>query len=303
MNMEKSNNKYNGSGRREPLKARSILRIFITALSALKKPAVAIPSVIYLVIQVSIMVLYLNSTGTAADSLWNLFISSVPAGTLGHYPHRIILMQPVLSRLDVLFDIFVHVIFQGAVVLLVYRSLSGRAVKCAESFLRAIKNYPRLLVISLISSGAVFLIVNASRYFSRGLNLLPHIIILAAGVLCGLALQACFLYSLPLVLLKDTAPLKAIKTSFSIAWRHFPVTLLAVALPFILTLPTVFLDIKAEMISLRLSPDFMIYNHLTGEVLRTISTYLVIAGSTVILGRYLFGEAGESRTLKERNRD
>ncbi len=279
---------YNdGLDRRTALRAGSIVKIFVTALSALKKPVVAVPSVIYLIFQITIMVLYLDSTGAAANSFWALFISSVPAETLSHYPHRIILMQPVLSRLDLFFDIFVHVIFHGAIVLLVYRFLSGRTVSCSKSFSGAIKRYPRLLLVSLISSGAVFLTVNASRFFSRDLSPIPHAVILGAGVLFGIAVQAYFLYSLPLVLLKDTGPIKAIKSSFSIASRHFPATFLAVILPFILTLPTVFLDIKAEMISLRLSPDFMIYNHLAGELLRAISTYLVIAGSTVILTRYV----------------
>jgi hypothetical protein len=299
--MERSSYNQDTGGRVEHLHAGSILRIFITALSALKKPVVAVPSIIYLLIQAGIMLLYLNSTGSLLNSFWAFFVSGISAETLSHYPHHIILMQPVLSRLDVFFDIFIHVIFQGAIILMVYSSLRGQKPPAGKSFAQATGRYPGMVVISLISSGLVFFFINLSRYASRSLGTVPHAALLITGVILGLAVQALFLYSLPLLVLKGGGPLKAIKKSFSFASRSPAVTFLAVLLPFILTLPTVFLDIKAEMISLRLSPDFMIYNHLVGEVLQTISTYLVMAGSTVIIIKYVLnrGPAGSAEKRKE----
>ncbi len=260
---------------------RSVPAIFNKALSALKNPIVAIPSILYFIFQILIMLFYLRSINKPWSSFWAFLINGISAKTLGHYPHHIILMQPILGRFNQFADIFIHVVFQGAIVLMISSFLAGRTPSLRRSFSLSIKRYIHLAAVSLASSAAIFACINISRTASKSLDPTPHIVVIAAGIICGLIIQALFLYTTPLILLKKMSAAAAIKNSISIASRLATVTLLIVILPFILTLPSIFLDLKAEMISLRLFPDFMTYHHIVKEILQTISTYLITAGSAV----------------------
>ncbi len=262
--------------------AKSIPVIFNKALSALKHPIVAVPSILYFIFQILIMLFYLRSINKPWSSFWAFLINGISPKVLGHYPHHIILMQPILGRFNQFTDIFIHVVFQGAIVLMITSFLAGRKPSLRRSFSLSIKRYIHLAAASLAGSAAIFACINISRTASKSLDPTPHMVVIAAGIICGLIVQALFLYTTPLILLKKMSAAAAIKNSISIASRLAAVTLLIIILPFILTLPSIFLDLKAEMISLRLSPDFMTYHHIVKEILQTISTYLITAGSAVI---------------------
>ncbi|MCD6380523.1 hypothetical protein J7M07_08795 [bacterium] len=276
---------YTDNLKRTP-NAKSILDIFNKALSALKKPAVAVPSILYFILQIIIILFYLLSINEPWSSFWAIFIKGISSKALGHYPNHIILMQPVLGRFNLFIDIFIHVIFQGATVLMISSFLTGRVISLRKSFSLSLKRYIHLAIVSIAGSAAIFACINISRMASRSLGQTPHMLVIMAGIICGLMIQALLLYTTPLILLKKISAVTAIKDSISIASRLATVSLLIVILPFILTLPSILLDLKAGFISLRLSPSFMIYHHIVKEVLQTISTYLITAGSAVIFISY-----------------
>ncbi len=242
---------YTGNLKRTP-NAKSILDIFNKALSALKKPAVAVPSILYFILQIIIILFYLLSINEPWSSFWAIFIKGISSKALGHYPNHIILMQPVLGRFNLFIDIFIHVIFQGATVLLISSFLSGRVISLRKSFSLSLKRYIHLAIVSIAGSAAIFACINISRMASRSLGQTPHMLVIMAGIICGLMIQALLLYTTPLILLKKISAVTAIKDSISIASRLATVSLLIVILPFILTLPSILLDLKAGFISLRL---------------------------------------------------
>lgn len=278
-------------------KAKEVLKIFVTALSALRKPAVAVPSIIYFIIQMAVMAFYIRFNSPPWSSFWAFFVEGVGANALGRYPHHILLLQPILTRFDIFFDIFVHVIFQGAISVMVFHALTSSSPAIGGSFRIALTRYHRLVITSLISSVAIFLLVHASRIVSGPSGGPLRLTLIVAGMLAGIAVQAAFLYSIPYIVLEDITALRAIRKSFSIAAGNRLVSFLIVLLPFILTLPSLFFDIKAMMVSLRLSPDFMIYNHVAREIMYTIATYLITAGSIVILIKYNFISARSGADL------
>jgi hypothetical protein len=195
-------------------------------------------------------------------------------------------MQPVLGRFNLFIDIFIHVIFQGATVLVISSFLTDRVISLRKSFSLSIKRYIHLAIVSIAGSATIFACINISRMASRSLGQTPHMLVIMAGIICGLVIQALLLYTTPLILLKRVSAVTAIKDSISIAIRLATVSLLIVILPFILTLPSILLDSKAMLISLKLSPDFMIYHLVVKEILQTISSYLITAGSVVIFITY-----------------
>ncbi|MBD3179370.1 MAG: hypothetical protein GF417_07055 [Candidatus Latescibacteria bacterium] len=262
---------------------RSIINVYISALSALRNPVVALPSLIYFALHILIMAIYLNIQSPALHSFWALFIRGIAPEIFRHYPHHIILMQAVLGRFDILLDIFIHIIIQGATVAMVGSVLSRGNPDAAPSFSLTFKRYGHLLAVSIISSGIIFLVLNISEMVTGALIPGGRLIFAGASILAALAVQGLFVYTTPFILLEGEDAFSSIGKSSSLACHSVILTALLVVIPFILTLPSVLLDIKAEMISFRLSPDFIIYNHIVGELLQTIATYLITAGSAVIV--------------------
>jgi len=277
---------------------RSIINVFVSALSALQNPLVALPSLIYFLLHLAVMIIYLNIHSGILHSFWSFFIGGISPDVFRHYPHHIILMQAVLGRFDIFLDIFIHIIMQGATVVMVGSVLSGRTPSAAGSFARTFRHYPQLLAVSIIGSGAIFLIINISEMVTS--SLIPGARLISAGgsVLLALIIQGVLVYTTPLILLEGKDVFPSIRKSLSMAGKMIILTSLLILIPFILTLPSVLLDIKAEMISFRLSPDFIIYNHTVGELLQTIATYLITAGSAVVVIMYKIKTLDESNTAK-----
>ncbi len=275
--------KENTAELRQASNTRSIVNTFVSSLSALKAPVVALPSLIYFILHLTIMLTYLHLQIETLQSFWALFAGGINPGIFNHYPHHIILMQSVLGRFDIFLDIFVHIIIQGATVVMVAAFLTGGAPSATRSFSLTLRRYGHLLAVSIISSGAIFLTINISEMAAS--YLIPGARLIAAGVsvIIALMIQAVFVYTTPFILLESEDAFSSIRRSFRMAFRLAGLTSMLVVIPFVLTLPSVLLDIKAEMIAFRLSPDFIIYNHTVGELLQTIAIYLMTAGSAVIV--------------------
>ncbi|MBN2070083.1 MAG: hypothetical protein JW814_01395 [Candidatus Krumholzibacteriota bacterium] len=278
----------NSTGKRFDISAslKETFSSFHSAISILRDFRIAIPSIIFLTIHLGILILYLSSLEPPLTSFWALFIRGLSGSDIGHFPGHIILMQPILDRLDILIDIFINIIFQGVTVILVFSFAFDRSLSLRDGFRGTLGKYLQLLLVSVVASTliyAVFLLVGNIR---AGAGVLEGYIIYSAGIVIALAIQGLFLYTTPAILLYDADFFRSVRKSFSIAADSAATTFFVVLFPFILTLPTTFIGIKAGLIATRLSPDFIIYNYVVSSIIEMISTYLIIAGGTIIfMGR------------------
>lgn len=269
---------------------RSPGRSAIAAMSALQdslgmllRPRVGLPYLLWLAVQLLLTAAYLAwNTGPAA-SFWAVLLPGVTAEAIRHYPEHLILLQPVLNRLDLLLDIVARCLFHGATIVMLRAVFEGRAPALRASFGEAGRRYRDLVLVSLISSAAVYAAVFAGRLASALIEGPARYAAAAAWMGAGLFVQALFVYALPYVAIGGRSFAGALSGSVSLAVRLAVKTILIVAIPFILTLPTLLLGLKAELIALRLSPEFMIYLHVADRVMEMISMYLVTAGATMIL--------------------
>jgi hypothetical protein len=160
------------------------------------------------------------------------------------------------------------------------KALSQNALHGA--FAVAGRRYPRLLAVSAIASAAVYGVVFLGTWLSRGIEGPARYAALGGGMAVGLVIQSLFVYATPLIILEGFPAPAAIASGISLSLRTFTRTLLIVGLPFLLTTPTILLDIKAGMIAMRLSPEFMIQNYIASRVMEMVSIYLITASATVV---------------------
>ena len=160
------------------------------------------------------------------------------------------------------------------------------------SFASAARRYPRLLAVSAIASAAVYAAVFLGTWLSRGIEGPGRYVALGGGMAAGLIIQSLFVYTVPFIMLEASSAAAAVASGVSLSLRTFTRTLLIVGVPFLLTTPTILLDLKAVMIAMRLSPEFMIQNFIASRVMEMVSVYLITATATVV---FLAGARGYPR--------
>lgn len=274
---QEASRQYDGS------EERNVLRIFATALSLLHNGRLAIPLLLYFVLRIAVIILYLSSVNEPLSSFWALFVSGFSGEDVSHYPTHVVLMPTILSRLDIVLDIFASVIFQGATIILVAAAFRKRRTSLGEAFAGAARGYLHMVAVMLVVSVALFLCMNALRLLNTTLSGAAYYGLYALVLLLGLCIQALFLYAIPFILLEGRTAPGAIASSVRTATRSAVMTFLIVAVPFIFTIPTLLLELKAEIIAYRISPDFLLINQIAGEIIYLIATYAIIGGATITL--------------------
>lgn len=274
-----SSGRYNGGGRM------NVFGVFAEALSQLHHGRLAVPLLLYFALRIAIVSLYLASVTEPLSSFWALLVGGFSGEDLSHYPAHLILMPAILGRFDIALDILVSVLFQGATIALVAAAYRRRPVSLAVGFSEASRGYRHMIMVMLVISIALFVCLNVPRLLTTHLGGAARLGATGLALLLGLFAQALFLYAIPLVVLERHSAPRAIAASVRFARRNTFMTFLLVAVPFILTVPTLLLGFRAEMIAFRISPDFLLINQIAGEIMQLVATYLIIGGATIILIR------------------
>ena len=270
----------------------NVFNIFAEALSLLRNGWLAVPLILYFALRLAIIFLYLASVTEPLSSFWALLVGGLSGEELSHYPAHLILMPVILSRFDMALDILVSVLFQGATISLIAAAYRRRPVSLAAGFSEASRDYRHLIVVMFAVSIALFVCLNVPRLLTTGLGGAMRLGITGLALLFGLIMQALFLYAIPLVVLERRSAPRAIAASARFTRRNAFTTFLLVAAPFVLTVPTLLLGFRAEMIAFRISPDFLLINQIAGEIMQLIATYLVIGGATIALIRGMQADTG-----------
>ncbi len=276
----------------------SAFQAFHASLTLLVAPRVAAPYLIYFLFQMLLLAVYLVENSGPLARLWALPISGVSPETLGHYPAHLLLLQPILGRIEIVLEIFFKSLFHGATVYLVAKAIRRGKLFLPRAFSTAGHRYPHLLGVSIISSAAVYAAVYLGSWLSSGIEGPARYAALGGGIATGLIIQSLFVYTIPYIMINGFSAAKALASGISLSLRIFTKTLLIVAVPFLLTVPIILLEMTAEMIALQLSPDFMIHIHIASRVMELVSTYIITASSTMIfLARKVARPAGTSIDL------
>lgn len=283
MNSEPARNKTAGIDSRTAPEgaAAAAFKAFHRSLLLLQNPKLALPLFLYFLLKLGILALYIANTSLNLSPVWAFFIRGLTPENINHYPIHPIMMQTILGRLDILMDIFVFVIFQGATIVLVSAAFTRRNVSLREGFKTTVARYIHLVIAAIASSVIMLVIVNAPAIIAEQTGRQAGAGITAAGTILGLMIQALLLFTVPFILLGRITGLRAIGRSIQFAGRSIGSSMLLVTAPFILTLPTMLLMLRADMIAFRISPDFLINIQVAGEIMQLFASYLVIGGATI----------------------
>ncbi len=266
------------------------------ALMLVRGIKILIPLLLYFVFQLFVIILYAKGGPGVLDVFWKLFLPGGDAAAVGRYPQRLLLLPVLMGRINILFDILLHVVAQGITVLLVASAMEGARLHLARSFGRTMGRYWRLVGVMLIAT----VVILAATY----LPALPMVlgwtarnlyVATGGGILIGILAQVFFLYAVPFVLLEGEPFGAAVGKSIRFARRRYLPSLTLAVVSFAVTLPTFLLGFKAQFISLRIFPELIMHIQILGEIMKLISTYILVGGVTVIFIKETSTSSGPGR--------
>lgn len=281
-----------GSGIRDGLSAAYKSLLIIRSIK------IVIPLLLYFLFELLVIIIYTRVGPGSLDYFWTLFLPGRSANVIGHYPQRLLLLPEILGGLDIVLDILVYVVAQGATIVLIAAALSGRPLDLGNSFAATMKRYWRLIGVMFVAT----LIILFATYLPRlpsnfGWTTHNRYIATISSVLLGILVQAFFLYAVPFVIIGGESIFGAIAKSIRFARRRYLLSLTLAAVPFIIMLPTFLLGFKAQILSLRIYPELITHIQILGEIMNVVATYILVGGVTVIFTEEAF--TGSSREIRE----
>ena len=179
----------------------SAFQAFHASLTLLHDPRIATPYLIYFLFQMLLLAVYLAGNSGPLARLWALAVNGVSPETLGHYPAHLLLLQPILGRIEMVLEVSLKSIFHGATVYLVARAMRRGKPSVLRAFSTAARRYPHLLGASIISSVAVYAAVYLGSWLSSGIEGTARYAALGGGIAVGLIFQSMFVYVIPYIML------------------------------------------------------------------------------------------------------
>ncbi|MDH3215842.1 MAG: hypothetical protein OEN01_06055 [Candidatus Krumholzibacteria bacterium] len=264
----------------------SVLQAFYETLRLVGRFKIWLPLLIYALIKLGVMWVYLASVPGPATSVWSMLLEGDSRDSISHYPWNLFLMPLVLSRLGIALEVFVNVVFQGAVILLLVDTYRDKTLSVRSALRRTSSRYPHLMAAAFVSSLALYLATLLPGYVARLVSVdIPGTVMQAGTLVAGLVVQALFVFAMPFVLLSSQPVLRAIRKSLSVTAQSFFAVFLLVLLPFLVTLPTLYLMLKSRTLVTRLSPEIMIHLQISTEMTQTVATFLLLGALTWVFVR------------------
>jgi hypothetical protein len=250
-----------------------------------------------LVFKIVILFFYLATVSGTLSSFWELFLFGESPGSIRHYPMDHLLMPIVMNRVSLVLDVFVHVVFQCAAMFMFAEAFVGRAPLLRPAFRETWVRYPRLVGVSLIFSVLLFAAVLLPGYLARAVSMgIPGIAVTGASIVLGLIVQALLIFATPFVLFSSRSVVRAVRDSVVVSVRSFASSILLVTLPFLLTLPMLYIESKTPAIVRRLSPDMLVHVQISAELVHWISTFLLMGALTSVFVRRV--QSSEPKTKR-----
>ncbi len=268
------------------IRAEAVLRAYLETLSVLNRFKIWVPLFVYAIFKIVIVFFYLATVSGVLSSFWELFLFGEAPGSIRHYPMDHFLMPIVINRVSLVLDVFVHVVFQCAAMLMFAEAFAGRVAQLRPAFRETRARYPRLVGVSFIFSLLLFAVVLLPVYLASVVSVsIPGIAITGASIVLGLIVQALLIFATPFVLFSSRSVVRAVRDSVVVSARSFASSILLVTLPFLLALPILYIESKSLAIVQRLSPDMLVHVQISAELVHWISTFLLMGALTSVFVR------------------
>lgn len=259
--------------------------LFSSSISFLKSNSVLyFPFVIFFAIEIFCLILIYLSNYNPLVFVFGPIVRAFLGEQFLHFPFNFILLPKFASFSRLALSVVIGSVLSGAATLITANIYYKKNIGLSEAFIKALKKYTALFIILFIINAALyfsFKLIGLAlfKYFSHGSKELfflpirfwsygpiPVLINFSAAVF----FQAAFIFAIPLVMLDNEAPFKAIARSFMLFFKLFRITSLLVILLMLIYLPILILNMKTIVLIENVFPEFIMLVAIMGSILSSL---------------------------------
>ena len=148
------------------------------------------------------------------------------------------------------------------------------------------KRIAPLLVVSVLTAGALYLSLLLLQYAQLLAPFrVPAAVTIACSAAVGLVVQGLFIFAMPFVLLSRVGAIEAMRRSITRVRQSTLGTLILVLIPFLPTMPLLYLELRSSSLVSKLAPEILIHLQVATEVTQWIATLILLGAVTSIFLR------------------
>lgn len=199
-----------------------------------------------------------------------------------HYPFNLLLVPRLFDLAHIVSTALIGVLMTGAVVRMLKESYAGIKPNLGLSLSKSLRVYLKLLVIWLVMFGLVSVVFKALPVIFHFKQRAASLIVLGAGFLISIIIQAIFIYAIPAVIIEEKKIWPAIKRSASFCQSAFLPTLILVGLPTLMYIPMLILKGKLPFLMSKVFPETVLIFIGLGIVISVIMDSLITSATTIL---------------------
>ncbi len=216
-----------------------------------------------------------------------------------HYPINFLLIPKLFYYTQLLLYVLIEALLTAASCVLIYNINEGKPTNLKTVFKKTFKKYIEIFCIAIITIGCFFILrslygfivakiatsqIGAEIYFvgliKKGLAYtLPY-----GKFFLGILVELLFVYAIPILILNDKKLLSALGSNFKFLKNTYIITFMLVALPALLLLPLLYMNMKIAILIDKTSPA-IILALAASEVVLTL--FINAFTTTMIVSFYL----------------
>ena len=259
----------------------SIQSLFVQAFTSSGRLVIWLPMLMYFALKVSVMFFYLATVRGPLQPLWAFGLDATAAARLDHYPWDLLLMPVIMANVELWLEVVVGVILQGATFLLFMAAMEESRLSLGDAMQNATRRWLHLFGVALVASLVLFLWFWLWEEYLRGLRI-PFRMRSLTQYGVAAAVQALFVYAIPLVLADGLNAPKALWTSVRLAVSSPLRSLVIVLVPLALTWPATFLSGETRVLVDRLSPEILVHVQIAQEIIH-VPAMVILFGALAAL--------------------
>lgn len=199
-----------------------------------------------------------------------------------HYPLNLFLIPRLFDIAHTISTAIIGVLMTGAAVRMLEEVHSGSKPDFGRGLTKSLRAYLKIFVIWLVMFvlvSAIFRLLPLIFRFKHGT---ASNLVLGAGFLISILLQALFIYAIPSVIVEEKKIWQAIKRSVSFCLGNFVPTLILVGLPTLIYIPILILKGKLSLAMSKVFPEAVLIFSGLGIIISIIMDCLITYSTAVL---------------------
>lgn len=274
--------------------------IYSRTISILKAtPIIFLPFIIFFILESLALIIASFYSVEPLRTIFGPLVRTFWGEQFLHYPINFMLLPTLANTSRMILAVIFGSLLSGVAVLITADIYSKKNPLFRRSLKNTLKKYAALIFVILVLTILMYYVLKIVDIVWLKHIFAPHpklakffggfwigTILIGIKFLLSALIQAAFIYAIPIIMIQEKKPIKAILESFKLFGRYQRTTFLLIFLPMLIYLPIMVLNFNNAFLIETIFPEFIIIVTLLGAIVNSLIIDPLVTVSTAILYLY-----------------